>query len=369
MKRSAFLRTLAIIATFIPWCCNLPYMISAWHTSPLDHNDWLFLPPAIGFFIYVIARKREDREDNGCDWLTILTLLFSAILLAGSSFYAIHMLCIIGSAILAWALLRIIVGRAKAKYLIFPFAILLLATTSSTYWLSVLLNVPVQYVFGGKLLAGLGFAVCTFLPLSFRLEPLAFAAAVLVAVFVNARMNTFSYVYPPLLPDITAHPLRGNYETRAIPSQSATLEQFFKDSVITTFLFANDDNTFMVSAVACGPDIHEIHPTGHCLKSSGALMLSDQLVPYIIHGKEYMLEEIFVIRGGNPELYVVWYSCQDFSIGNFLAFRNHWNRHTPWFTYQLVVKMDFLDLPTAHDHICRFLEDLLPEPPKNLEIQ
>lgn len=338
MKTALHWRLLGVVASFIPWAFSLPYIVNAWHHSPMDRYDSGFVFLAAALYIYVYLRRREGLANDGMDWLTYIAIAFTFGILSIAFLFSIHMVYIAASVAFAWSVNRALLGRPKARGLFYPSVILMLATTSSSYWIGFFTGMDTVEAVVLKVAVALIVMVACFCNINFRLEPYIFAIAALVAIAAWYQAGHLSVSYPALRLDFMEAINDSSVYYGRLNSNTSAMERFFAHSDVRSFSFASDERDFVVLDVKCGKDIHEIHPASHCLRSSGAQVVSEHQEVYNIHGNNYSLLEIVVQRKTGRELFAVWYSNERNSYSSFLAFRNNWNSDIDWYTWQVSTK-------------------------------
>ena len=355
-----FRKTAAAVLIFIPWLFRLPYLLSAWKSSPADRMDWIFPVWFLIWFLWIIFGKPSGetakRTANRTDWI----LLFSGAAITGAGYsLSIHMIQIAGSVFFAWRGCVLIYGGKTGEKLLFPFIILLFATASSNYWISSFCGIGIRTAWLLKTAFSFLLTAAAAMPLRVRSEPLLFLSVLGFGLILWQETGHFAQSSPPLQPRFSVFPDRkSGFVGRSIRPAEAMI-RFFRSGEIACYQFADDSRTYQVLDVRCGRNIHEIHPAGHCLRSSGAEIRSEKRREYRIRGRNYHLREIFAAGRFSRELVVVWYSDRNLSVGSFLAFRNRWSAETDWHAYQISVRLDH-DPDAARKGIRKLLETLTP---------
>lgn len=361
MKLHIYSRRTWLLGLFggLPLCCKLPYMLNAWHTSPLDSIDWIFpiLAMVMGFIVIVTAEPA---------WKYLVkTALVGAILcflgfLAVSFTDSAHALAIILAIIFWWCIIWMLLGWRQAFTLIPPFAILLLATTSSTYWLCFFLKLTTVQAWTLKIAAAVVACILTILIIRYRwcwsqMNTL-FTFAMIGAALLLFQTKSITRTYPSFL--LTYKTVSGSLVGRE-PDPDASFQRFFSTSEAHSYEYASLTHVYNLLAVSCGSNIHEIHPASHCLRSSGWKIDSEQLIEVTVKDRLFNVTEVEASRGGNTLLVWVWYSTPTLSTGNFLGFRRLWNADAAWETYQLSVYHNG-NLEESRQALVDFLETLPP---------
>ena len=345
-------------AALLPWLWQLPYMISAWRSSPLDRRDWIFAALFPGLLIWVLAQLPPRTDSSQRSWHILLLPAAGALLTVPGFYFSVHMLAIAGSVFFAWGVFHAVLETDGKSALIFPFAVLALGTTSSTYWLSVLTGMPVFPVFLLKLAAAAVLTAAAVMRLRVHAEQVVFLAALGGALLYVFHPQPLTAAAPPLRPDFTVRPRR---DSRLVGEQkplSPEMRRFFRKSRVNFFLYADDRRSYQILEVHCPDDIHEIHPASHCLKSGGAAVLSENRAAYPIRGKTFMLLEITAVAPGRGrEFHVVWYSDRRCSVSSFPAFRGRWRSGADWTFYQITTSCESSP-ESVRESVRSFLEEV-----------
>ena len=347
---------------FLPWLAQLPYMISAWRSSPLDHLDWIFVAIFPGFLIWGFLRRPEKADDSGRSRLLWLPLLAGVLVTVAGMVFSIRMTAILGSILLAWGMFIAVLGKDKGGILVLPFALLALGTTSSTYALSVVTGWSGDRVFLLKLAAAALLTVAAALPWRFRPEPWLFLLGLGGGLLYVVYAPGLTASAPPLRPDFTPRPGGSGGLIGAKQPLPDEMRRFFRKSEVNFLVYADDRQSYQVLEVRCPRDIHEIHPASHCLKSGGAAVLTETGVPYRIHNRSIpLLEIVSSTPGRGREFHVVWYSDRNCSVASFPAFRVRWRPRSGWVVCQITTQ-DNGAPETVRERVRTFLESVTPLP-------
>ena len=356
MKMNLMKRLVIGICSCIPWLFYLPYMVNSWRYTPLDRQNWIFVILFLGLLLFKLLRQKSLIGDDGADAITWVAVGVSVVLLLVGCVCSVHFIGIVGGICFFWSGIRLALGRETAKSLVFACAILFLATPSTTYLLGSLLRLDS----GDALLAKYVFSVIclglSFVRIPFHLELLAFVICLVAAFALYYEVEYKMQKYPPLKPDFGKRYFHGDYLGREI-EPSASMVNFFKNSDVSSFQFADKERNYHVIAIKCGKDIHEIHPASHCLRSSGRDILSESQRIYRLGGIDYSLLEIIAEHHGGQELFVVWYSTDDYSVGSFFSFRKFWSTTVQWYTWQVSLPLSG-NLDETREQARRFIETI-----------
>lgn len=342
---------------FLPWLVQLPYMVSAWKSSPLDRRDWIFVVLFPVFFSWVLLRRQEKTDASG-GWTVWMPFAAGVAVTALGMVLSMHMVAILGSILLAWGMCIAVLGKDKGGALALPFALLALGTTSSTYCLSVVTGLAGDRVFLLKLAAAALLTVVAVLPWRLRPEPWFFLLALAGGVLYVAYAPGLTASAPPLRPDFTLRPGGSGGLVGAKQPLPDEMRRFFRKSEVNFLIYADDHCSYQVLEVRCPRDIHEIHPAGHCLKSGGATVLTEDSFPYRIHNQTIpLLEIVSTAPGRGREFHVVWYSGPNCSVASFPAFRARWRPRAGWTVCQITTQLR--DAPEdARERVRKFLESV-----------
>lgn len=318
-------------------CFKIPYIVNAWQSSPLDSIDWIFpiLSMVMALIVIVTSepawKYRVKTAMVGAAFCAIGFLVFTFV----GSTNAIAIVFAIG---FWWCILWTLLGWRQAFTLIPSFAILLLGTPSSTYWLCFFLGLSTVQAWILKIVIAIICSVLTILIIRYRwcwcqMNTL-FIIAMLGAVIILFQIKSVTRTYSPLL--LGYETTTGDYISRE-PAPDDSFKRFFVTSDAHNYEYASSLHIYNLLSVTCGNDIHEIHPASHCLRSSGWQISSEQITEITIKGHRFGVTEVEASRGPNYILVWVWYSTPHLSTGNFLGFRRLWDAKDGWKTYQLSV--------------------------------
>lgn len=192
---------------------------------------------------------------------------------------------------------------------------------------------------------------------------LLYAGAVVLTIFYVALSNsTTSKKGAPLLLPL-AEGKNGGYLSQAQEVTVNDIRFFGEDSQIERYYYIGDGAGIHILGVTCGNKINSIHPASHCLRSSGWIILSEEIAKVNLAGEDVYLGEIIAQYQNAPCLFWVWYSNSEYSTGSFVHFRKDWSEDEIWHTYQIMVPLQGMELPelnTARKELLSLLKSLPP---------
>ncbi len=325
----------------IPFFCTLPYTVNSWQASPMDRMNWIFL---LAFLLVVACSTPallDSAKQNKSDWFALLAVSAAAVLYAAGIMKQIHMVRIMAGTWFWWTGVWFFCGWKAAWAAIPAFGVLSLGCTSTTFLMCRHLLIQPQTALLLKLGAAvLCAAVCAvFLLTDYVMKREVFwfllaAGAILTGTLTSRGTGKTA---PAFRPDLGTA-VEG-FTTAETPLSEDTI-RFFEGA--TVHQYAITDGIFRVSAldVKCGDDIHKIHPASHCLRSSGAEILSESVVMHTMpDGRSLPVTEIRSRVRGTPVLTFVWYTGPKETIGSFYTFRRKWSPSEPWHSYQIVTEV------------------------------
>ena len=129
------------------------------------------------------------------------------------------------------------------------------------------------------------------------------------------------------------------FTTTETPLTEDTI-RFFEGTTVHQYTITDGVFRASILEVKCGNDIHKIHPASHCLRSSGAEILSESVVMHTMpDGRSLPVTEIRSMLRGTPILTFVWYTGPEETMGSFYTFRRKWSPSEPWYSYQIVTQV------------------------------
>ena len=342
----------------LPLLFNIPYIITAWGSSPLDAFDIIFVPMAA--FVLTMSVVRTLRQDiaHYRNKRSLFLLFPTILLLLAAAVMRVHALLIFFSIVFWWTTIWFLMGWEIAWRLLPGFGILSLITVSSTYWICYFSGCDTTSVRGFKVAVAGALAALAYSSVEHGFRPrvrTVFAIALaLIATFVCLEYKAHTTCYRPFSPEIDPLGTPG-YIGREV-KKGDLAEGFFRTSDAHYFRFANEKSQISALQVNVGENIHEIHPAALCLRSAGWRILSEKPTEVTIGDKTIQVSEIDAINGAVHMLVWVWYSSDYYSTGSFIAFRRHTGlrKGTNWRTYQIAVPM-LSDLDETRAQLTDFL--------------
>lgn len=341
----------------IPFWCTLPYTVHSWRSSPMDRLNWIFF---LAFLLVAACGTpaiMDSVKQRKLDWFALLAAAAAAVLYATGVMKQIYMIRIMAGTWFWWTGIWFFCGWKAAWGTIPAFGALSLGCTSTTFLMCRHLLIQPQTALFLKLGAAVVCAaVCAVLMLTdyvMKREVFWFllvAGAILTGTLVSRGTGKTAAAFKP---DLTA----------AVEGFTMTETPLTEDSIrffegATVHQYAITDGVFRASIleVKCGNDIHKIHPASHCLRSSGAEILSESVVMHTMpDGRGLPVTEIRSRIHGTPILTFVWYTGPEETIGSFYTFRRKWSPSEQWYSYQIVTEV----YDGREDSARKFLLDLL----------
>ena len=341
----------------IPFFCTLPYTLHSWKTSPMDRMNWIFFLAFLLVAACGTPAVMDSVKQRKLDWFALLAAAAAAVLYATGIMKQIYMIRILAGTWFWWTGIWFFCGWKAAWATIPAFGALSLGCTSTTFMLCNRLLIQPQTALFLKIGAAiLCAAVCAVLMLTdyvMKREVFWFllaAGAILTGTLVSRGAEKTAAAFRP---DLKAA-VEG-FTTTETPLTEDTI-RFFEGA--TVHQYAISDGVFRASVleVKCGNDIHKIHPASHCLRSSGAEILSESVVMHTMpDGRSLPVTEIRSKIHGTPILTFVWYTGPEETIGSFYTFRRKWSPSDQWYSYQIVTEV----YDGKEDAARKFLLDLL----------
>lgn len=356
-------RLLFFLLSFLPMTFRLNYLLATWKTSPLDRFDGIFWGTAFLLSLISVKKFRIWAKPSG-DYLTAAIPLTAAILIMDAGLYvSITTLYLIGSILFLAGMACFLFGERIFTGTLPIWGLLILGCPSSSYWSGYWLqsiitgiNIPglwLKFLIGSGLIIWM--LVYTRPPLMKSLLFPALGAMLLIIIIYQQRR--------PLYGESLGIDIRTDkFENWLGGTENLTEQEtvFFKGSCVIKKNFFDENSVIYLLAIRLGKNVHSIHPTELCLKSGGRTILdnNEQLLN-TKHGK-LAVQEILADTGGKRYLIYTWYAGDEWSSGNFLAFRRAWKRSANWESFQLMTPIG--DNPElARLRLLRFLnESLIP---------
>ncbi len=332
MKR--FFQFLLLAAGPLPYLSKLPYMLRAWGNSPMDRWD-VIAPPAAFLAVLIALRGTGGRRlADSIAPLKFLPLVAALLLFVAAQLVSVNSIAILAAAAFWWCCCFAALAPDRASALLPAFLILCLGCTSSTYWLGYLLSASTQTVWLIKGAAAAVLLVLAVLRIPIRFEISAFIACFAAGIVWWNSADILSRTSGSLLLDIRRPP--AGCLVRKQPA-SESIKRFFRNTAVRSFSIADDNAGCHLLEISGVKDIHEIHPAGHCLRSSGREILSERTMMLRVKSRKIPVTVIMTRWRGGRELVAVWYSTPVYSCSSFLAFRRHWRPDGKWRIYQISI--------------------------------
>ena len=325
----------------IPFFCTLPYTMHSWRTSPMDRMNWIF---HLAFLLVAACSApaiKDSVKKNGVDWFALLASAAAAILYATGIVKQIYMIRILAGTWFWWTGVWFFCGWKAAWSMLPAFGVLSLGCTSTTF---LLCN---RFLFQPRtaLFLKLGTAVaCAFVSAALLLTDyvmkrevfwfLLAAGAILTGTLTSRETGKAAPAFRPEL----GMAVEG-FTTVSTPLSEDAI-RFFEGATVHQYVITDGFFQASILEVKCGDDIHKIHPASHCLRSSGAEILSESVVLHALpDGRVLPVTEIRSKIRGNPILTFVWYTGPKETIGSFYMFRRKWSPSEQWYSYQIVTEI------------------------------
>ena len=325
----------------IPFFCTLPYTLHSWKTSPMDRMNWIFF---LAFLLVATCGTPsviDSVKQRKLDWFALLATAAAAVLYATGVMKQIYMIRILAGTWFWWTGIWFFGGWKAAWATIPAFGALSLGCTSTTFLLCNRLLIQPQTALFLKIGAAiLCAAVCAVLMLTdyvMKREVFWFllaAGAILTGTLVSRGTGKTAAAFRP---DLTTT-VEG-FTTTETPLTEDTI-RFFEGAIVHQYTISDGVFRASILEVKCGNDIHKIHPASHCLRSSGAEILSESVVMHTMpDGRNLPVTEIQSKLHGTPILTFVWYTGPEETIGSFYTFRRKWSPSKQWYSYQIVTEV------------------------------
>jgi len=325
----------------IPFFCTIPYSVHSWRTSPMDRTNWIFFLAFLLIAGCSVPAVNDSAKRNRYDWFALLAAAAAAILYAGGIVKQIYLIRILAGTWFWWTGVWFFCGWHAAWSMIPAFGVLSLGCTSTTFLMCRHFLVQPQTALFLKLGATLiCAALCAvFMLTGFVMKREVFwfllAAAVILGGTVVSRST--GKTVAAFRPDLTAN-VEG-FERLEIPLTENTI-RFFEGSEVHQYAYSDGIFRCSILEVKCGNDIHKIHPASHCIRSSGAEILSESVVTHTLpDGRSLPVTEIRSRIHGMPALTFVWYTGPTETTGSFYTFRRKWSPSEQWYSYQAVTEI------------------------------
>ena len=335
MKR--IFQILLLAAGPLFYLSKLPYLVRAWRISPMDRWDMIALPAAFLAAVIALRGTGERRVADSIAPIKLVPLITAVLLFIGAQLVSVNSFAILAAAAVWWCCCFAVLTPERASALLPAFLILCLGCTSSTYWLGYLLSASTPMVWLIKGAAAAGLVLLAVFRVPVKLEITAFIACFTAGIIWWNSADILSRTSEALLLDIQRPP--AGCLVRKEPA-SESIKRFFRNSTVRSFSIADDHAGCHLLEISEVRDIHEIHPAGHCLRSSGREILSERMMKLRVKSRKIPVTVMMTRWRGGRELVVVWYSTPVYSCSSFLAFRRHWRADEKWRIYQISIPAD-----------------------------
>ena len=349
-----------VLLSAIPFVLQLPYLLSAWRGSRLDRLDWIFCLLAIPATVWACRKEKSGKTE----WQALLLLVPALILSLAVNLHNVNSIAVAAAMLCIWSAVWLTASWQMA-YKVLPAAvILLLATPSSSYIVSLLLMCP---VWGAWLLKFLLAAGCLLWIWGNKRNSwmigkgtLFFAAATLASSLLLLHSREIYFEGRSFIPEFSGR--AGEFWGRRIEPDENT-RRFFVTSSVRQFRYTRNECDISVLAVKCGRDIHEIHPASHCLRTSLWTVHAEKVLYW---QEDFAVTEIDAEKNSRRILVWVWYSTERFSTPGFLGFRRHFRSGGNYYTYQISTPV-YESVEQSRRELQQFVQSL--KHPVNMEIK
>lgn len=337
-----YLRIPLMCAATVPFLLKTPYLLHAWKTSPLDRYDFIFYLTAL--LITAVSFRSLKKHARDFDihalWFLIPSFCFWGVML----WRHIHTLQVAGAFMILLSTVGLLFGLRVFSALAPVFGICLLGCPSTTYWTEYFCRELItSFSLSGFLLkifaAGL-LAVCCFLQIRrpVRLQTLLFLCGLLCICLILVLRHSPPAYGNALIVDSPKMRV-GDYLgfVQAVTPQE---ERFFAGNHVARRLYISGSRKITLLSIRITGNIHSIHPAELCLKSAGNTIRGHREIVFMTARGRLACQEMTVtLADSRSYLVYAWYAGPDWSTGNFLSFRRHWNSRAPWYTFQLMTEI------------------------------
>lgn len=343
----------------IPFFCTLPYTVHSWKVSPMDRMNWIFLLAFLLVAVCGAPAVKDSVKQHKPDWFALLAAAATAALYVTGIIKQIYMVRIMAGTWFWWAGVWFFCGWKAAWATLPAFGVLSLGCTSTTFLLCNRLLIQPRTALFLKLGASVACAaVCAVLLLTdyvMKREVFWFllaAGAILTGTLVS---RGGAKTAPAFRPDLTTT-VEG-FTTMETPLSEDSI-RFFEGATVHQYTISDGIFQASILEVKCGDDIHKIHPASHCLRSSGAEILSEKVVMHTMpDGRGLPVTEIRSRIRGTPILTFVWYTGPEETVGSFYTFRRKWSPTVQWYSYQVVTTVYDGNEDAARDFLLNLLSN------------
>ncbi len=347
----------------LPLLMKLPYMISAWKSSPLEGGGfivWLAVPAVAALCEFI---RRKAGIEGGAETYKKGVLAALALCLGAWFFIAFKINAagvLLG--IFIWALaVDLRFGRAVFVSQIPTFMFAVVAVPSISYWLDYYLHIGLASTysyFAFKFLFATGFlAAWSVLSVWKKRYPRIWSIIFCIAVCAAALYNRIEYnslpAGDPIFVD-TQKNASGEWISREDPVSEADVRFFAGCGEIVRKSYFNADSGIQLLALSVNK-ISNIHPIGICLESSGYEIVSSRQAAVALSDRTIQINELRARKNGSDLAVYSWFSDGEKSTGDFTEFRLQKSPSKNWRHYQIMTQADSTD-GTTDKRFASFLE-------------
>ena len=328
------------------------YLLTACMESPRDRLNWVFW--VLGELLVALEVPWLRRQRPRMDWLALAPFLLCVAAWGWAYGRSLHIGLYLAGMVGLWTFSWLVLGWRMATWLAPGVIILLVGCPSVSYLIG---DFPVRCAYAA--VAGLLALILHRYPL--HRHDAAFGAAVIVLGIlgvahaqVGTRHPPFVLADPPILqPTQRLEPVR----------RLASDYTFFRHSRFWRYrLWLGPRDHVGLLYVRPGTAISEIHPAGHCLRSSGATIHLDVIRTIQLDGQTFQVNEIDCQWQGSRYLFWALYGDAYGTTASFAAFRLRDSDPDTRFSMQLNTEMVLGSLPQARHRLLLALRTLRQRP-------
>lgn len=343
-----------ILLSFLSFAPSAPYLFNAWKGSRLDAFDWIFYLLFIPAMIWAVQKNKSEKWN----WRALFIAVPSLFLALTRSYHHVNALSVIGSVFFVWSVTYLACNWSFACRTLPCFILLALGTPSSSYRMAKMLMLPTASAMIVKLLLAAACFLWIYINKRsgkvLKAETIAFSAAALLSCTILLHADELYFTGSSNILTFPTH--AGRFYGRSIEPDANT-KRFFATSKVNQYRYLADAQEISVLAVKCGNDVHEIHPAGHCLRTSRWIVTEEKIFSL---RSDFAVTEIEAHKGNSRELVWVWYSNDEFSTPGFLGFRRRFRPDGNYHTFQISVPIS-RDTDTARKTLKEFVSTLPQE--------
>lgn len=361
------LRGISLILALVPLALKGSYLFNAWRWSKLD----AFGPVYVALALFVgggIAWLNREKPAA----LSPLGALLALAGFAGCAFFSLvqplnfpYLIC----AIAVWAgWVWAAFGWGWCWRLLPAWALLAISLPQVTFTLNHNLE-QFSFLPGGtwlQALAALG-ALAVTLPVALLL-PAPPVRAVFFAGLLGVCGAGLALRAQPVQTGVpvflTVEDLRrGSWEGRYYPLTEFDKNFFGDNEAFRVGYTKGRDVSVGLLAVRLRGSIYQIHRPDVCLRSGGYAINSYETTLFPLGGGTSLAAVMMdVTRPGDHSLVLYWFTCPEYSIGNYMAFRWRWSQGGNWWSYLAQTPIHNNDRATAEKTLREFVHALQKAP-------